>query len=133
MVTCMSAAEQLHNQDLYTPGQLRFLLHLWPYLGYSRPPKDPNMQVSVSKVLKEGGWEKATAKAADIEMAVRWLNERDWRAAYTVRASYIVGLSLRDISGYLKRQGEPASHETVNRWRKDGLELMVAFLNGGLA
>lgn len=128
----MAAMPQDDRQDAYyTVQRLRWLLHLYPYLGYSKPPQDDEqVRVLVRRVFGRAGWEEAAARAADIEQAVRWLNDRDWRAAYCVRASFIVGLSTRDISRYLSSQGVTVSHETVNRWRKDGLELMSAYLCG---
>lgn len=122
--------ERVEQADLYTLGQLRTLLHLYPYLGYSRPPKDPQMEASVTRVLQEGGWEKATAKAADIARARQWLQEKDWRAEYVVRASYIVGLPQRDIQQYLARMDVHVHHVTVHRWKIDGLINLCAFLNG---
>lgn len=116
--------------EFYTVDRVRHLLRIYPELGFSNPPDDPEVRRRVRRVIGDASWTEASARAADIERAVHWLNERDWRAAYCVRASYIVGLSLRDIQGYYKRVGIHVSHETVNRWRKDGLLLMVAYLCG---
>ncbi len=114
----------------YTQSRLRYLLMLYPYLGYSKPPKDPGVQILVKRAIGDASWTEAAAKAADIQRAVRWLNERDWRAAYVVRASYIVGLSERDIRGYLLRQRVDVHHATVHRWKIDGLILLCSYLNG---
>lgn len=116
--------------EFYSVERLKFLLAIYPTLGFSKPPKDPEIRVKITALFGEASWAEASTKAADIERAIRWLNEKDWRAAYTVRASYIVGLSLRDIRDYLGRQGVHVSHDTVNRWRKDGLVNMSAFLCG---
>lgn len=128
----MAAMPEDARQDVYyTVQRLRWLLHLYPYLGYSKPPQDDEkVKVLVKRVFGRAGWEEAAARAADIEQAVRWLNERDWRAAYCVRASYIVGLSEEDIAGYLARRGVVVHRSTINRWKLDGLANMSAWLNG---
>ena len=114
----------------YTVERLRFLLSIYPTLGFSQPPKDAEVRVKWARVTGEAPWAEAAAKAADIERAIRWLNARDWRAAFVIRAIYIVGLTERDAQSYLKRQGEPASRSTIHRWKIDGLDLMSAFLCG---
>lgn len=116
----------------YTPQRVRFLLSLYPYLGYSKPPADPDVRAKVKMVFGDATWTEASAKAADIERALFWLNERDWRAAFAVRAHHIVGLSLRDIQSYYNRVGVNVSHETVRRWQKDGLELLSGYLSGSV-
>lgn len=119
--------------EFYTVDRLKHLLRIYPVLGFSNPPDDPEVRRRVRRVIGDASWTEASARAADLERAVRWLNDRDWRAAYAVRASYIAGLPLRDIQGYYSRIGVLVSHETVNRWRKDGLALMSAYLSGRLA
>ena len=130
MGAVMNAMPNDTQDSYYSPQRLRFLLGLYPVLGYSKPPADPDMRAKVKAVFGDATWTEASAKAADLERAIFWLQEREPRAAYAVRASYIVGLSLRDIQGYYRRVGIAVSHETVNRWRKDGLELMSAYLCG---
>lgn len=119
------------NTAFYSVARLKQLLPLYTVLGYSRPPKDDETRVKVSRVIGEASWSKASAHAADLERAIRWLNERDWRAAFVVRATLIVGLSERDARSYLEREyGEYVSQPTVHRWKVDGLELMSAYLCG---
>lgn len=118
----------------YTRQRLLDLLRLYPYLLDAQPPKDPELQSSIKRVFGPGGWrEEAAAKRADIQQAVLWLEGRDWRAAFIVRACYIVGLSLRHASSYLEREHRVyASHETVRRWKKDSIDLMADYLEGKL-
>lgn len=119
-------------RQYYTVGRLRWLLSIYPYMALSSPPKDPDVRVMVKRAIGDAHWTEAAAKRADIQQAIFWLNERDWRAAYVVRASYIVGLSERDIKSYLDRQGVNVHHSTIHRWKVDGLSLLCAYLNGRL-
>lgn len=124
------AAMPEEQESFYTPARVRHLLKLYPYLGYSRPPQDDE-QVRVMVTRPSGAsWEEPAVRAADIEQALRWLNDRDWRAAYCVRASYIVGLTEDVIAGYLARQGVVVHRSTINRWKIDGLTNICAWLNG---
>lgn len=119
-------------ENYYTIGRLRMLLKLYPVLGFSKPPQDPELHLRVQRAVGGASWTEASAKAADIERAIRWLNDRDWRAAFVVRATCIVGLTERDARNYLRRSGVEVSHVTVHRWKVDGLELMSAYLCGNL-
>lgn len=116
----------------YTPERVRALLRLYPYLGDSRPPIDPELAGLSRRAFGPGGWrEESMTKRADIGRALSWLAGRDWRAAYCVRARYCVGLPLRDIAGYLEREhGASCSHETVRQWTIDAIPLMARFLSG---
>ena len=118
------------GSDYYTVARLRSLLPLYPVLGFSRPPKDEDVKVKVRRVIGDAPWSEASAKAADIERAVRWLNDRDWRAAYTIRATLIVGLTERDVQSYFRRMDVHVHHSTVHDWKRSGLELMSAYLCG---
>lgn len=122
-----------NTPPFYTQERVKFLLAIYPTLGFSKPPQDPDMRVKVSRVLKGASWEEAAAKAADLERALQWLNDRDWRAAYVIRAIYVVGLSERDAMGYLQRQGVSVSSATVHRWKRDGLTNLCAYLNGEIS
>lgn len=116
----------------YTVDRIKHLLRVYTVLGYSKPPDDPAMRARVRRAVGDASWTEASARAADIERAVRWLNERDWRAAFVVRAVYIVGLSERDAQRYLIRHGVAVHHSTVHQWKRDGLTLMSAYLCGRL-
>lgn len=118
--------------DFYTPSRVRDLLRLYVYLGDSRPPRDPEMDPIIKRVFGPSGWrEEAAAKRADIYNALVWLEQRSMEAQYTIRAYYCVGLSLRVIQGYIEREFHRSiSHETVRRWRDDGVELMSDYLCG---
>lgn len=119
------------NTQFYSVARLKQLLPLYTVLGYSRPPRDDETRVKVSRVIGEAPWSKASAHAADLERAIRWLNERDWRAAFVIRAVLIVGMTERDARSYLSRVHEvDVHHSTVHQWKKDGLELMSAYLCG---
>lgn len=119
------------NETFYSVARLKELLPLYPVLGHSRPPRDPDVQVKVKRVIGEAPWSKASAHAADLHRAILWLHNRDWRAAFVIRAVLIVGLSERDARSYLKREHfEDWSQTTVHRWKVDGLELMSAYLCG---
>lgn len=121
------------NETYYSVARLKSLLPLYPILGYSRPPKDPDVRIKVHKATGNATWSEASAKAADLERAIRWLNERDWRAAFVIRATLIVGLSERDARDYLSREhGQLVTQTTINRWKHDGLSLMSAYLCGRL-
>lgn len=127
-------AMSIEQDTYYTLARVRELLKLYPVLAYSKPPKDPDVMVVVKRVIGDASWTEAAAKAADIERAVRWLNERDWRAAFVIRATLIVGLSERDAKSYLDRvHGISVHHSTVHQWKKDGLVLMSAYLCGKVA
>lgn len=118
---------------VYTPERVRALLTLYPYLLDSAPPREPRMEKLSQRVFGPGGWrEEAAAKRADIYRALVWLEGRDWRAAYCLRARYAVGLPLRDIAGYLARHDGGSYHlDTIRRWSEDGLALMAGYLNNG--
>jgi hypothetical protein len=118
--------------EFYTVDRLKHLLRIYPVLGFSNPPDDPEVRRRVRRVIGDASWTEASARAADLERAVRWLNDRDWRAAFVIRAIYIVGLSERDARSYLERQGELVGTGTVHRWKVDGLELLSAYLCGRL-
>lgn len=130
----IAGRQELSVEKFYTPDRVRSLLRLYPYLGDSRPPTDPEMAGLARRVFGPGGWrEEALAKRGDIGRALAWLAARDWRAAYCVRARYCVGLSLRDIASYLEREhGVSCSHETVRQWTIDAIPLMTLFLSGGI-
>lgn len=118
----------------YSPSRLRALLVLYPYLAESKPPSDPDLQMSTRQAFGPGGWqEEALAKRGDIARALAWLAERDERAAYVVRAHYCVGLPHAAIADYLRREyGMTRSGETIRRWTIDAVEMMSAYLGYGL-
>lgn len=116
---------ELGPDRYYSPDRVRDLLRLYPYLLDRHPPADPDLVLPLRRALGPGGWrEEAMARRADIARALAWLaEERDWRAACTLRACYAVGLPLRAIAAYLG-----VHHETVRRWRDDGIELLAWYL-----
>lgn len=131
MVVMMQEARV--TETYYTPERVKALLRLYPYLGDSRPPTDPELAGIVRRVFGPSGWrEEAMAKGADISRAFDWLAARDWRAAYCVRSHYCVRLPLRYVASYLAREdGHEYHHETIRRWTLDSLGLMAQFLNQG--
>lgn len=118
------------NDHYYTVQRVRWLLQLYPVLAYSKPPQDPDVQQRVQRITGDASWTEAAAKAADIERAVLWLNDRDWRAAFVVRATLIRGKTEREARDLLAGHGVQVSHVTVHRWKADGLELISAYLSG---
>lgn len=114
--------------DTYNVGELKFLLRHYTTLGESKPPRNPELHSHGRQRYGESWWERAATRRADLEVALRWLKERDWRANYAIRAYHIVGLRQREIASYLE-----VDQSTVSRFCQDGLVLMVAYLNGELA
>src|SRR5690606_15347683 len=123
-------SETVPEQDFYTVDRLRFLLSIYPTLGFSQPPKDPEVRVKIMRLLGEASWAEASVKAADIEQALRWLNAKKWEVAFVIRASCIVGLTQEVIKGYLAREGVVVHPSTIGRWERDGLANMCDWLNG---
>ncbi|HMM41928.1 MAG TPA: hypothetical protein PKA95_08510, partial [Thermomicrobiales bacterium] len=110
-------------ESYYTPERVRALLRLYPYLADSQPPRDPELGRLARATFGPGGWrEEAASKRADIWRAIVWLEQRDWRAAYAVRAYYCVGLPLAVVASYVARAdatGHEYHHETIRRWTID--------------
>ena len=117
----------------YTVSRVTALLRLYPYLADSRPPKDPELAGIAKRAFGPGGWgEEAQCKRADIYRAILWLHERSPEAAYVIRANVIVGLPLRAARDYLMRvSGCDIHHETVRRWKIDGIIMMSGYLRDG--
>lgn len=126
----------VQRERYYTAPQVRLLCMLYPYLADSQPPSDPELAGIAAQVFGPGGWrEEAMSKRADIKRAIEWLQARDERAAYCVRANVVVGLPLRAVAAYLCRleeDGHTYNHETISRWVSDGITLMAAFLEGDI-
>lgn len=121
------------HDDYYTEQRLKDLLAVYDSLGYPRPPRDPELAGRVRRALGEAPWAEAAARAADIQRGLRWLHERDWRAAFAIRAICIVGLTVSEATSYLHRHGAQVSRTTVFRLKEDGLTNMAAYLNGKMA
>ena len=119
----------------YSPSRVRDLLRLYPYLLDTSPPRDPDMQEIIRRVIGPSGWkEEAICKRADIFRGIVWLEKRSPEAAYILRGYFCVGLPLRALESYIEREfHRQISHETVRRWRDDAVQLVSDFLCGALA
>lgn len=123
----MAVLQEVRVETFYTPDRVRSLLRLYPYLLDSRPPRDPELGRLAKSTFGAGGWrEEAAAKRADIFQAIVKLEQRDWRAAYCVRARFAVGLSLNDIASYVARhEGHRYHHSTIGDWIDAGIDWMA--------
>ena len=127
MIAVYLEATVEEQENYYSPERVIALLRLYPYLLDSRPPKDPELAGLARRAFGPSGWrEEAAAKRADIWNAIKQLEQRDWRAAYCVRAYYAVGLSLTATASYLARQcGREYHHSTIRELMDAGIDWMA--------